>query len=54
MPCEQPLAISYHDLGVLPAEQREVEVAHEAEVQAQQPFDLANGPLLRVRLLRLG
>ncbi|NVN66453.1 amino acid adenylation domain-containing protein, partial [Pseudomonas putida] len=54
VPCEQPLAISYHDLGVLPAEQREVEVAREAEAQAQQPFDLANGPLLRVRLLRLG
>ena len=54
VPCEQPLVIGYGDLSVLPVEQREAEVAREAEAQAQQPFDLANGPLLRVRVLYLG
>ncbi|MBK5007039.1 non-ribosomal peptide synthetase [Pseudomonas sp. S32] len=53
VPCEQALTIAWRDLGALSPEQREAEVAAEAEAQAQQPFDLANGPLLRVRLLRL-
>ncbi|MFK0314407.1 amino acid adenylation domain-containing protein, partial [Pseudomonas sp. NPDC090233] len=53
VPCEQPLLIEFRDLGAFSAEQREAEVVNEAETQAQQPFDLATGPLLRVRLLRL-
>ncbi|AVD82427.1 non-ribosomal peptide synthetase [Pseudomonas sp. SWI6] len=53
VPCEQALSIAWRDLGQWSPEQREAEVAAEAEAQALQPFDLAQGPLLRVRLLRL-
>ena len=41
------------DLAELPPDQREAAVQRLAKEQAQQPFDLAKGPLLRLTLLRL-
>jgi amino acid adenylation domain-containing protein/non-ribosomal peptide synthase protein (TIGR01720 family) len=41
------------DLTDLPASEREDEVLHLAAEEARKPFDLGEGPLLRVRLLRL-
>lgn len=40
------------DLQKLPKDKREAEVLQLADVEAQQSFNLANGPLLRVALLR--
>jgi amino acid adenylation domain-containing protein len=48
------LSIPTVDLSALPEESREAEVRHLAIEEAQRPFDLAVGPLLRVRLLDLG
>jgi amino acid adenylation domain-containing protein len=42
------------DLGALPAEARDGEVRRLALEAVEQAFDLAAGPLLRCRLLRLG
>ncbi len=42
------------DLGNLPEEDREDETRKLAREEAEQPFNLANGPLFRIRLLRLG
>ena len=41
------------DLHPLPPTQREAEALHLARREAQRPFDLAGGPLLRARLIRL-
>jgi amino acid adenylation domain-containing protein len=41
------------DLSKLPPEVRESEVLRLAELEAQRPFDLAHGPLVRAGLLRL-
>ena len=41
------------DLQDIPETQRNAEVLRLAEVEAQQPFDLAQGPLLRATLLKL-
>jgi len=41
------------DLTSLPKAEREVEARRLAEREAQRPFDLAHGPLLRARLVRL-
>jgi amino acid adenylation domain-containing protein len=41
------------DLQVLPLAQREAEAQRLAREEAQQPFDLAAGPLIRVKLLRI-
>jgi hypothetical protein len=41
------------DLQKLPQNQREAEVLRLASEEAQQPFDLAQGPLLRATLLQL-
>ncbi|NLH05978.1 MAG: AMP-binding protein [Chloroflexi bacterium] len=41
------------DLTSLPKAAREVEARRLAEREAQRPFDLAHGPLLRARLVRL-
>jgi len=41
------------DLRALPPNQREAEAQRQATEEAQQPFELAKGPLLRVKLLRL-
>jgi amino acid adenylation domain-containing protein len=42
------------DLAGLPAASRERETMRLVQAEALRPFDLAKGPLLRVRLLRLG
>jgi amino acid adenylation domain-containing protein len=48
-----PLALPVTDLSHLPAGEREAEVRRLSGEEAATPFDLARGPLLRVRLLRL-
>jgi malonyl CoA-acyl carrier protein transacylase/NRPS condensation-like uncharacterized protein/acyl carrier protein len=40
-------------LETLPDGQREIEIQHQAIKEMQRPFHLAEGPLLRVKLLRL-
>jgi len=47
-----PLPVT--DLTDLPETEREAEALQLATQEAQRPFDLARGPLLRARLLRLG
>jgi hypothetical protein len=42
------------DLRMLPEEDRETEAVRLASEQAQKPFDLRQGPLLRTLLLRMG
>src|SRR5262249_20449631 len=42
------------DLHSWPAAQRDAEVRRRAEAEAHRPFDLAQGPLLRATVLRLG
>ncbi|HEV3040683.1 MAG TPA: amino acid adenylation domain-containing protein, partial [Candidatus Angelobacter sp.] len=41
------------ELGHLPESEREAEALRMALYEARQPFDLANGPVFRVKLLRL-
>lgn len=48
------LPLPVDDLGHLPADEREAEARRLAGEEASLPFDLARGPLLRARLLRLG
>ncbi|REG24939.1 acyl-CoA synthetase (AMP-forming)/AMP-acid ligase II, partial [Archangium gephyra] len=50
---ELPTPLRHVDLSGLPAEQREAEVRRLALEEAQRPFELARGPLLRTTLLRL-
>ncbi|HID62186.1 MAG TPA: non-ribosomal peptide synthetase, partial [Anaerolineae bacterium] len=47
-----PLPVT--DLTDLPEAEREAEALQLASQEAQRPFDLARGPLLQARLLRLG
>ncbi|HEX7955772.1 MAG TPA: amino acid adenylation domain-containing protein, partial [Pyrinomonadaceae bacterium] len=49
----EPLSIPVLDFGDLSAEERQAEVERLAAAEAQRPFDLAKGPLLRTQLLRL-
>ena len=42
------------ELGHLPEEEREAEAARLAQSEAQRPFNLSEGPLVRASLLRLG
>jgi amino acid adenylation domain-containing protein len=46
-------ALSHHDLSALSGEEREAAVSAQAIEEAQASFDLAQGPLIRGRLLRL-
>ncbi|HEX2188606.1 MAG TPA: amino acid adenylation domain-containing protein, partial [Longimicrobiaceae bacterium] len=48
-----PVALAEHDLGGLPAAEREAAAERFAAEEAMRPFDLARGPLLRCALLRL-
>ncbi len=48
-----PLKVELIDLGELSADERETEAQRLAKEDAQRPFDLARGPLLRATLLRL-
>ena len=50
---EVAIAAPVIDLRDLPEAEREAEAIRLAAVEAQTPFDLAHGPLLRARLLRL-
>ncbi|WP_427161995.1 amino acid adenylation domain-containing protein [Aliinostoc sp. HNIBRCY26] len=47
------LTLPIIDLQQLPSEQREDEAYRLATAEAHRPFDLANGPILRVMLMRL-
>ncbi|MCP3170216.1 non-ribosomal peptide synthetase, partial [Myxococcus qinghaiensis] len=47
------LKLTRVDLSSMPAEQREDEARRLSLLEAQRPFDLARGPLLRVTLLHL-
>src|SRR5205085_7511239 len=47
------LSLQVEDLSELPEAERESEAVRLATDEAQRPFDLAHGPLLRARLLRL-
>ncbi|HVT16282.1 MAG TPA: amino acid adenylation domain-containing protein [Thermoanaerobaculia bacterium] len=49
-----PVPVPVADLAGLPARAREAEARRLAGEEARRPFDLARGPLCRVRLLRLG
>lgn len=51
---EVELQLPYRDLGHLPRVKREAELKRLATEQAQEPFDLRRGPLLRGLLVRLG
>jgi amino acid adenylation domain-containing protein len=48
------LALPVLDLAALPRAEREREALRLATEEAQRPFDLARGPLVRTSLLRLG
>ncbi|KJH79100.1 non-ribosomal siderophore peptide synthetase, partial [Stutzerimonas stutzeri] len=48
-----PLALVEKDLSALPQTQREASAGEHLEQSARRPFDLAEGPLLRLDLLRL-
>jgi amino acid adenylation domain-containing protein len=49
-----PLTLALTDLQKLPKFKRQAEVRRLANQEAQCPFDLSQGPLLRASLLRLG
>ena len=50
----EPVDLCSIDLSLLPDEKTRLDEARRlANLEAQQPFDLMNGPLLRVKLLRL-
>ncbi len=48
------IALPVVDLSKLPASEREIEVRRLVTAEAQRPFDLSTGPLLRGTVLRLG
>ena len=48
------IALPLVDLTALPEAEREAEAQRLGDREAQQPFDLKRGPLLRAQLLRLG
>ena len=50
---EAPFSLPSIDLSALPAAPRQLELARLVRAAARQPFDLARGPLLRARLVRL-
>jgi amino acid adenylation domain-containing protein/FkbH-like protein len=49
----RPAELRVIDLGGTPASEREKEALAVAKAEAERPFDLASGPLLRTTLLRL-
>ena len=48
-----PVTVPLQDLADLPAAEREAEAGRIAASEAEEPFDLAEGPLFRLRLVRL-
>ncbi|MFB4394931.1 MULTISPECIES: condensation domain-containing protein, partial [unclassified Pseudomonas] len=53
MPLQAPVVVQWQSLAGLPEAERERRVVEEAQGMAVQPFDLVEGPLLRIRLLEL-
>ncbi|WP_415640229.1 amino acid adenylation domain-containing protein, partial [Pseudomonas gessardii] len=53
VPASAPLIVEREDFSILPEDERERRVRSEAQQQSMQPFDLATGPLLRVKLIKL-
>ncbi|MCC2650942.1 MAG: hypothetical protein K0Q60_1097 [Microvirga sp.] len=51
---EQSVRLPIFDIGHFAGTEREAALQRLAKEEAQQPFDLTNGPLLRVSVLRLG
>ncbi|HEX8819773.1 MAG TPA: amino acid adenylation domain-containing protein, partial [Archangium sp.] len=51
---ELSLPLSVVDLGSVPGAEHETQVQRLAREETQSPFDLIRGPLLRVKLLKLG
>jgi hypothetical protein len=49
-----PVSVPVEDLSAVTEEGRDAEAQRLAREEARRPFDLTRGPLLRVRLLRLG
>jgi amino acid adenylation domain-containing protein len=49
-----PLSLSVIDLRDLPDDEREAEAFRRVQLESQNPFDLARGPLLRASLIQLG
>ena len=48
----EPISFHVQDLSPLQEDDREEQAARVANLEAQQPFDLTTGPLLRARLLK--
>jgi amino acid adenylation domain-containing protein len=48
-----PVSLDVINISHLPATEREAEAQRLADDEAQRPFDLSRGPLLRLRLLKL-
>ncbi|QEY62655.1 amino acid adenylation domain-containing protein [Metapseudomonas lalkuanensis] len=48
-----PVEVEHEDLTLLPAAARETRARQSAEEQARKPFDLEQGPLLRLKLVKL-
>ncbi|MFU3809263.1 non-ribosomal peptide synthase/polyketide synthase [Pseudomonas aeruginosa] len=53
-PLQRPLEVAFEDCSGLPEAEQEACLREEAQRESLQPFDLCEGPLLRVRLIRLG
>ena len=49
-----PIPVPVLDLMAFPESEREAEASRILELEAQKPFSLANGPMLRALLVRLG
>jgi amino acid adenylation domain-containing protein len=48
-----PISIPFHDLSALPESERQAEAIRLATLDARRPFDLAVGPLMRARLVKM-
>ncbi|WCY87275.1 non-ribosomal peptide synthase/polyketide synthase [Pseudomonas aeruginosa] len=53
-PLQRLLEVAFEDCSGLPEAEQEARLREEAQRESLQPFDLCEGPLLRVRLIRLG
>ncbi|EPO9701347.1 non-ribosomal peptide synthase/polyketide synthase [Pseudomonas aeruginosa] len=53
-PLQRPLEVAFEDCSGLPEAEQEARLREEAQRESLQPFDLCEGPLLRVRLIHLG
>ncbi|HST62418.1 MAG TPA: amino acid adenylation domain-containing protein, partial [Longimicrobium sp.] len=48
------VALPVHDLSALPEDAREAEALRRTDIEVATLFDLANGPVIRAQLLRMG